>query len=76
MLPIRKCIRRLITIRSSDPALSATQWVVTVTASGVGFRRKGGTESWGLSWRSIVGAGLIHESRPQFVQKLDTSKEV
>jgi hypothetical protein len=58
----RKCIRRLIKIKSSDRALPDTEWILTFTENGLRVRRLGEHKEheMAISWRSVIGHVLIH----------------
>jgi hypothetical protein len=60
-----KVIRRTIKIRSSDRAISDAEWVLSMSEGGLRFRRLGERkdEERHLSWRSIIGHGLIHSAK-------------
>ena len=65
MKPFTRDIRRLVTIRSADPALPDAEFVVTCGAEGVAVRRRGAGKATGkrLGWRSLVGLALIHQGK-------------
>lgn len=59
-----KRLKRQVTIRGSDPAIGNADWVLTLDGQGVRFHRLGHrSESWGLSWRSVIGVALVHHKR-------------
>lgn len=58
-----KGLKRLIRIRSSDRALGTAEWVLEMDESGVTFHRLGARKDyWSLTWRQIIGHGLIHSA--------------
>lgn len=66
MKPITKTVRRTVTIRSSDRAISDAEWILEIGPSGIGIRRFGEKHRpYFLSWRSIIGHALIHRAMPK-----------
>lgn len=64
MKTFTKALRRLVTIKSPDRALPAREWILTLDDSGVSFRRMGERgRSWRLSWKTVIGLGLVHDVR-------------
>ncbi len=65
MKTFTKTLRRLVTIRSCDPALPDGNFVVYLGPEGVAIRRMGESKerTRSLSWKSIVGTALIHQGR-------------
>ena len=57
-----KILKRVVIIRSVDPALSHAPWYLEVGPRGVSIRRKGEHSTFHLSWRSIIGHALIHSA--------------
>ena len=66
MVKLKKNIRRVVSIRSSDPAIASAKWVLEIGPRGIKFHRFGNkAESWYLSWRSVIGYGLVHSAKPR-----------
>jgi hypothetical protein len=53
-------LEREITFPSSVRGQPATTWVVTITAGGLAFRKKGERDSLSVTWRAVLGNALIH----------------
>jgi len=63
MKAFAKTIRRQVVIRSPDPGLLPREWILYMDAAGLTFRRLGSQERYRLSWRTILGIGLVHNAR-------------
>lgn len=59
-----KIVRRVIKIRSSDRAIADAEWVLSFGEKGLGIRRAGArtSETFHLSWRSVIGHAVIHRA--------------
>lgn len=60
MRTFAKPLIRAIRIASTDPEVPGAVWVLKLDEKGITFRRKGSHEARRLSWRSVIGYGLVH----------------
>jgi hypothetical protein len=60
MREFSKPVRRAVRIKSTDPSIPSAVWIVTMDERGVQFRRKGEQGVRRLTWRAVLGYGLVH----------------
>lgn len=67
MSDVKKCqVRRLrLKIPSSIKGLQSTEWDVEITSTGIKTRKVGARqeESYGCSWRTVIGVLMVHGSK-------------
>lgn len=64
-----KLFKRIVKIRSSDRAIADAQWVLTFGISGIIMHKLGHrSESWRLSWRSVISHALVHSAGLKRIQ--------